>query len=111
MEKLKITARSRDAQKTKTNKLKAGGEIHAVLYGHKVKNQVLAVKIVDFEKAFKAAGESTIIDLITDSGKTHPVIIQDVQIDNISSRPIHVDFYEVNMTEKLKAKVQIEFTG
>ena len=51
------------------------------------------------------------MELLTGDGKTHPVLIQDVQIHYLTSRPIHADFYEVSMTEKLKAKVALEFTG
>src|SRR4029077_3576684 len=47
----------------------------------------------------------------TGDGKTHPVLIHDIQNHYLTSRPIHVDFYEVSMTEKLKAKVALEFTG
>ncbi len=82
-----------------------------MLYGHAVKNQALLVNAVEFEKVFKAAGESTIVNLMSEDGKTHPVIIQEVQLDRLSHRPIHVDFYQVSMTEKLKAYVVLEFIG
>lgn len=51
------------------------------------------------------------MDLVTEDGKTHPVLIHDVQIHYLTSAPIHVDFYEVSMTEKLKAMVVLEFIG
>ena len=97
--------------KTKPNKLRAEGMIPAVLYGHKVKNAALSLNQREFEKLLKKAGESTIVDLMTDDGKTHPVLIHEVQYHYLNSQPIHVDFYEVSMTEKLKAKVALEFTG
>lgn len=110
MDKIQLKASSRDT-KTNLKKLRAQGEVPAVLYGHNVKNISLMVKKTDFDKAFKKAGESTIINLITDDGTLHPVLIHDVQLHYLTSEPIHADFYQVSMTEKLKAKVVLEFTG
>ena len=39
------------------------------------------------------------------------MLIHDVQIHYLTSVPTHVDFYQVSMTEKLKAKVALEFVG
>ncbi len=81
------------------------------LYGHNVPTIPLTITLSDFEKAFKKAGESTIVDLATEDGKKHPVLIHDVQAHYLTTTPLHVDFYEVSMTEKLKAPVSLEFTG
>jgi len=110
MDKLQLKASVREA-KANLKKLRDGGSIPAVLYGHKVQNQSLTLNAREFDKVLKKAGESTIVELITDDGKTHPVLIHDVQNHYLTSVPTHVDFYEVSMTEKLKAKVVLEFTG
>lgn len=109
MQKIQVNAKPRDLKELRKSLSKLG-LIPAVLYGHNVKNENLSVNAVEFEKALKSAGESTIIDLVVD-GKNHPVLIQDVQLDNLSYRPMHADFYQVSMTEKLKANVVIEFIG
>ncbi len=111
MEKIQLKATSRDIEKTTPNKVRKQGQIPAVLYGHKVKNQSLAVNAGEFERVLKKAGESTIVNLMTVDGKTHPVLIHDIQIHYLTSKPIHVDFYEVSMAEKLKAKVVLDFIG
>ena len=82
-----------------------------MLYGNKVKNLALSLDAREFDKVLKKAGESTIVEVMTDDGKMHPVLIHDVQIHYLTSAPTHVDFYEVSMTHKLKAKVALEFTG
>ncbi len=111
MEKLQLKASARDLKTTKLGRLRKEGGLPAVLYGHKVQNQSLTVNASEFEKVFKKAGESTIIDLITEDGKKHLVLIHDIQNHFLNSQPIHVDFYEVSMSEKLKAKVVLEFIG
>ena len=109
MDKVQLNA----SVKTEKNndKIRKQGLVPAVLYGHNVENASLTVKKAEFDKAFKKAGESSIIDLVTGDGKPHPVLIYDVQLHYLTSEPIHVDFYQVSMTEKLKAKVALEYTG
>ncbi len=110
-QRLKLQAEPRDAIKEKPSKIRKTGRIPAVLYGHNVPNQHLSVSLSDFDKILKKAGESTVIELHTPDGKTHPVLIHDIQKNYLTSKPDHVDFYEVSLTEKLKAKVALEYTG
>lgn len=111
MEKIQLESRARDIQTDVVSKLRKEGFIPAELYGHNVPNVHLAVSQNVFEKVFRKAGESTIIELLDPSGKVHNVLIQDVQKHYLTSEPIHVDFYEVKMTEKLTATVELEFVG
>lgn len=110
MDKLELKAKDREI-KINPNKLRKQGSLPAVLYGNKIKNHSLTVDAREFDKTLRKAGESTIINLTTEDGKTHPVLIHEVQYHYLTSVPIHVDFYEVSMSEKLKAKVVLEFIG
>lgn len=111
MDKLQIKAALRDLKTSKPEKLRKEGRLPGVLYGNKVQNVNLTVDAREFDKLLRKAGESTIVELITDEGKTHPVLIHDVQNHYLTSVPTHVDFYEVSMTKKLKAAVVLEFIG
>jgi large subunit ribosomal protein L25 len=109
MEKIQLKAETR-ALEHKANAVRNNGYIPAELYGHNVPNTHLQVNRGDFEKLFRKAGESTIIELMVD-GKTHNVLIHDVQRHYLRSDILHVDFYEVSMTEKLTTSVALEFIG
>ncbi len=111
MDKIQLKSQVRDIKTTTPKKLRKQGIIPAVLYGHNVPTQSISISFSEFERAFKKAGESTIIDLLTEDGKIHPVLIHDVQAHYLQSTPEHVDFYEVSMTEKLTATVVLEYTG
>jgi large subunit ribosomal protein L25 len=111
MEKLQLKAKVRDIKKEKPEKMRKAGQLPAVLYGKHVPNLALSINAREFEKVLRKAGESTIVELITDDGKTHPVLIHEYQKHYLTSVPTHVDFYQINLTEKLKAKVVLEFTG
>lgn len=111
MEKIQLKTAVREKQGRDSKNLRKTGSIPAELYGHNVGNQHLSVNAIEFEKVLRKAGESTIIELdMADGGKKN-VLIQAVQYHYLNSQPIHVDFFEVSMTEKLTATVPIEFTG
>lgn len=110
MEKINITATKRDVSGKRVKILRKAGKLPAVLYGHNVSTQGIEISERDFAKAFKTAGESTLINLVVD-GKAQPVLIHDVQHHFLNDRPIHVDFYAVNMSEKIKVKIPIHVVG
>lgn len=91
-------------------KLRYAGKIPAVLYGHEVTTQNLELSENEFRKVLKQAGESTIITLSVDGNPT-PVLIHDVHDHYLTDQPIHVDFFAVNMKEKLTATIPLHFEG
>ena len=110
MEKFLIEAAVRDPQTEVRKNLEKQGLIPAELYGHGIANLHLSINQNEFSKILRKAGESTIIEVKAPDG-VHNVLIHDVQKHYLNSSPIHVDFYEVKMTEKLTATVALEFTG
>jgi large subunit ribosomal protein L25 len=111
MEKINLQTTTREKQARDSKTLRQAGSIPAELYGHNVDNVHLTVNAIEFEKVLRKAGESTIIELDMADGSKKNVLIQDVQYHYLNSEPIHVDFFEVSMTEKLTATVPIEFIG
>lgn len=107
---LQLNATLRDSTKS-VKQLRRTGVIPAVLYGHSVKPLTLAVPYMDFIKAYRAAGESTLVDVALEGGETRKVLIHDVQRDPLTEQLIHADFYEVRMTEKMKTKIPLRFIG
>jgi large subunit ribosomal protein L25 len=110
MEQIAITATKREVSGKRVKTLRKAGKLPAVLYGHNVPTQSIEVSEKDFLKAFKKAGESTIVNLVVD-GTNNPVLIHDVHNHYLFDNPIHVDFYAVNMSEKIKVKIPVHFSG
>lgn len=110
-EKLQLKAQTRVEEAKKNNKIRKSGEIPAILYGHGIKNTKVKISQIDFIKIYKIAKESSLIDLIIDDQKPVKVIIQDVQYEEISDKILHVDFYQVNMDEKITAEINLIFEG
>ena len=109
METLILKAKKREASGKKVNSLRKEGFIPAVIYGKEAKSASLIVGKKDFQKVFKQVGENTLIDLDIDGGETRKVLISDPQIDPVTDEPIHVDFHQVKLTEKVQAEVPLEF--
>src|SRR5207245_9914884 len=64
-----------------------------------------------FEKARQGVEPArTIIELAVD-GKTVKTLIREIQRHPIRPDIIHVDFYEIHATEKVKLKVPVHLTG
>jgi large subunit ribosomal protein L25 len=107
---LTINSNPRTQTGKMTKALRKTGKVPAVVYGHKVESQNLEVDEREFRKVFKQAGENTIISLKVEN-KEIPVLIHDVQNHYLKDTPVHIDFYAVNMTEKLKANIPLDFVG
>jgi len=105
-----IIAEKRDILGKKVSNLRKRGFLPAVIYGKGKPSESIAVKEIDFLKLWKAAGESSIVELELD-GKKRNVLIQDVAIDPLKDTPIHADFYAVDMTKTVKVEVPLEFIG
>jgi len=81
-----------------------------VLYGKGVENKNIKIKKSDFTKVFSEAGESNLIDL--DLGaESVKVLVKDTQRDIVKNFFNHVDFYQVNMKEKITTEIPLHFIG
>lgn len=110
MEQIPLTAQKRTILGRKVKKLRGEGLIPAHVFGHKVKTVHVQVKGSDFAKVFEKAGETGIVDLAID-GEKRPVLIRNVQVHPVTDVPLHIDFYQVNLTEKVKVNVPLEVIG
>lgn len=110
MESIKLEAKKRTLTGKAVSQLREKGLIPAVIYGKGMESLTLEVLEQPFLKAFKEAGESTLIDLVVD-GKTNKVLIQEVAHDPLSDKIVHADFHKVSLTEKMHAKIPFVFVG
>lgn len=111
MEKYQLKAKKRTLLGRKVKQLRKQGLLPANIYGSKVKSQAVEVPFTDFKQVFRKAGETKIVDLVLEDKDTYPVLIHNVQIDPLSGKPLHADFYRVNLKEKVKTKVPVTLIG
>ncbi len=107
---LTLDVKIREILGKKTKSPRKTGLLPAILYGPKIKNIPLKVDFKEFEKVYQGAGESSLIQLQVD-GKKFLVLIHSVEIDAISQKPIHIDFYQPKLDEEITATVPLIFEG
>jgi large subunit ribosomal protein L25 len=110
MSELVLSAQLRTKNGRAVKILRRDGLLPAFLYGKKIKSTPVQIDYRAFEKLFREAGESTLITLNLD-GQPIKVIIHDVSKNAVSNRYDHVDFHQVDLTEKVEAEIEIVFEG
>jgi len=92
-------------------RLRRTGRIPAVVYGHKVAAEAVSVDSREFVRVFHKAGRTQLVDLVGDGSKSRKVLVREVQYDPRFGGVLHVDFYAVNLREKISADVPITLVG
>ena len=110
MKKHTLSATARNMTGRKVKKLRLQGLIPGSIYGKKVKSISVSVKVDEFAEVYKEAGESGLVEL-TLNKDIHPVLIHKVQREPVLGTSIHVEFYQVDLKEKVQTKVPVEFVG
>lgn len=109
---MEIKTNTRDITGKKVKSLRQKGIVPVHVFGHNIPSVSLQTEISSLEKLLKMAGTTKLVDLIVDNeNKGRKVLVKEVQRDYRTGKPIHVDFYEVSMKEKIKVHVPIVLTG
>ncbi len=115
MEKIQLTANVRETSGSGPARvLRREGLIPAVLYGPDAEPILLMVNTHEFELLLKEHNiNQVVLDLEVKNGKTlnKSVMIKELQTHPVSQNPLHVDFYEISMTRKIKVNVPVVTTG
>ncbi len=111
-EKIKLTVEKRKITGRKTKTLRREGILPANIYGKKEKSLSVQLETKSFLPVFKEVGETGLIELkVADEKETRPVLIHNVQFHPVDETPLHVDFYQVDLKEKVTTKVPVELIG
>ncbi len=111
-ETINLNAEQRTTIKHGIKALRRAGNVPAVVYGHNIAASHVQVNERDLATVLRTTGRNTLITLNV-SGVAQPkmVLTREVQRDPVKRSLVHVDFYEVSMTEKLSVEVRLVFFG
>src|SRR5581483_9693514 len=111
MKKVALKVEKRTVVGKKVKNLRKEGMLPATVYGKGIQSLSVQVGTKEFETVFKEVGETGLVELSLPNEKARPVLVKNLQVDPKMSTPLHVDFYQVNLAEKIKANIAIEPVG
>jgi len=96
----------------KVSQLRKIGLIPANIFGGAEKPQAVSLKKTDINRFIATVGESTLVYLTFEgSQKEVPALIDELQIDPVTSELKHVALKRVRLDEKVRAEVPLELIG
>ena len=105
-----IEAKVRDTKKkSELNKLRSDGFVPGILYGDIEKNIRLSIKKTTLDHFLKTTNFKSKVVKITVEGKEFEVLPRDVEFDNLSNQPIHVDFQKLSANTKVIVWIPVKF--
>lgn len=105
-----LKAEIRKIEGRKVKKLRKEGLLPGNVFGKGVKSTSIQVQLSDFEKVHKEVGETGLVELNLGKDK-RPTLVHNVQKDPVTNIPLHVDFLQVDLKQKVVASVPVEVTG
>lgn len=104
----------KEHKKGPSRRLRDKGFVPAVFYGRSAENILLAVKNDELIKLHKDRKDHAFIKLMIDDGgnKVEKLsLIKELQLQPLTNKLYHVDFYEVDEKRKITMDVSLRFTG
>lgn len=111
MDRLSLKAQERTILGKKVKSLRVVGLVPGHVFGNKVPTEHVSVGEKEFLNVYHQAGETGLVDLKIGSEKVRPVLVRDVQYDPVRGKPLHIDFYQVNLAQKVTVPAPIVLVG
>lgn len=109
MEITQLPAEKRDSLGTKVSRrLRKAGKLPAIIYGHGQAPESVAVPVHDLRTVLEHGAHLVELKI---NGAAQQCLIKDVQFDHLGILPVHADFARVDLNERVKVRVPIEFRG
>jgi len=112
MEKLNLQASKREILGKKTRFMRREGTTPTHLFGHGIDSLSLQCDTAKLQRIIARAGMTRLIALDVEGDKQpRSVFIREIQREPCSGELLHVDFYQVKRTEKIRVDVPIILFG
>src|SRR5438067_883955 len=108
---MQLNASTRQIAGKRSRQLHREGKLAAVVYGHAAAATPIVLDRLEFQKVFVKSGRTHLLDLVVDGSRTEKVLIREIQTHPRRLGPIHVDFYQVNLEEKIRVEVPVHLIG
>lgn len=111
MEALKLNAAPRQTGKGHAKNLRQNGLVPAVMYSKGKAAELLQIEARPLDRVISVAGTHQLISIQVEGKKPVMTLAREIQMDTIRREFLHVDFYIVDMDEKVTADVPLVLVG
>ena len=112
MKQIELRVDSREILGKKVRFLRRQGIIPLHLFGHNVESMALQCDEAQLKRVLAQAGKTRLISLELDKGKKPKnVVVREIQRDVRTDGLLHVDLYQIKMTEKIRVEVPVIVVG
>lgn len=112
MDNIVLKAEGRDTIGKKTRFMRREGITPTHLFGHNVKSLALKCNTAELKRVIDQVGMTTLFNLeIAGEKRPRKVLIREIQHEPLGKQMLHVDFYQIKRTEKLKAEIPLILVG
>ena len=112
MKQIELRATSREILGKKVKSLRRQGIIPLHLFGHNVESLALQCDEAQLKRVLAQAGKTRLISLKLDKGKRpRNVVVREIQREMRTDGLLHVDLYQIKMTEKIRVEVPVVAVG
>ena len=113
MEEITLTAQPRTVTGKQVRQLRQRGLVPAVVYGHRTAPIALQIEERALRRVLQRVGGNQLVRLEVTDGEGGPrnVLVREVQREPVKRRLLHVDLYEVVMTERIRTEIPVILTG
>jgi len=110
MEKVVLKAVKRDVTGKQVKAMRREGQLPAVIYGRHLEPIAISLEAHAATLAMSKLTSSSLVTIDLD-GKEYPALVRERQRNFIKGNLTHIDFLAVDLTEKIRATVRLEFVG
>jgi len=111
-QKTQLQANPRQVVGKKVRFLRRDGITPANVFGHGLTSVAVQVDTKQFKQVLSKVGTSQLITLkIKGESETRNVLVRDIQINALSRELLHIDLYQVSLTERMTLDIPIVLAG
>ena len=96
----------------KVAQLRRTGQTPANIFGHKIESTSVQANTAELVQLLRHSSRNAIIN-VSVAGEAGPrtVVVRDLKRNAVTDELLHVDFYQISMTEKMRADVPVVLFG
>lgn len=96
----------------KVAQLRRTGQTPANIFGHKIESTSIQADTVELIHLLRHSSRNAIINMhVEGETSARTVVVRDLKRNAVTDQLLHVDFYQISMTEKMRADVPVVLFG